>query len=59
MLKYVIPIWDLIEENSTHDFFFFFSFCFKFGKEVTKKLKRMISVDWVGSKLATPHWRLV
>ena len=40
MLKYVIPIWDLIEENSTHDFFFFFfSFCFKFGKEVTKKTK--------------------
>ena len=26
MLKYVIPIWDLIEENSTHDFILYYFF---------------------------------
>ena len=34
MLKYVIPIWDLIEENSTHDF------CFRFVLNLVRRRQK-------------------
>ena len=52
MLRNVIPIQALTEENSTHEPFLFL-FCFKFGKEATQILKRMIGANWARSKLAT------
>ena len=58
MLKYVIPIWDLgFDKRKQHSCFFFFFF--KFDKEATQKLKKIIGVNWAKSKFDISHWRLV